>query len=163
RRLLQECRGRRTTTGRGSSWAIRERPLHSTPLLPPEPLRPRRNRFSRLNPHPPPTHRTRAGGRRPPPKPPTWRGRKPGPPPAPPPAETKALEQTKPDPVPASKPVETAPPPAPTPEKKDAPAKTEAKGGSSAVEYGADAKVEKKDDGSMVVDDKYAIKGEGTK
>ncbi len=95
--------------------------------------------------------------------------------------ETKPVENRIPDPVPAevapppkpvesapkpeeSKPVEAKPVPPPVEQKPAPAAPTPAPTpGDSAVGFGADAKVVKNDDGTLMIDDKYPLKGEGTK
>jgi hypothetical protein len=81
--------------------------------------------------------------------------------------ETTKPETTVPAPA-AATPKETKPeaPAAPAETKKPEPAKAPTPAptpADQAVAYGEDAKIVKNDDGSMMVDDKYPVKGAGTK
>lgn len=86
--------------------------------------------------------------------------------PAPVPAPIPAPETTAPGPTPAPTPAPVQKPepakPVETPKATPAPATPPAPK-SSGVEFGADAKVVTLDNGSLMVDDKYPLKGEGTK
>ena len=81
--------------------------------------------------------------------------------PAPAPEEETPAEVTKaestPSPAPAAPANNVATAPAAAPSPSTAPAE-----GAGAVVFGAEAKVVKNDDGTMVVDDKFQLKGEGT-